>query len=206
MTHKHFNSKIVSEISVNISLICSKHSINTVKILLSLTLFFALLLKMGGYYAILSIEREEIREKIEQKIIKSLKKSDLICIVANDENLPKIIWERPEKEFHYEGSLYDVAYVETISGINYYYCLSDQDETILEAKIDKLLENQTDKSPPGNQSKLIVHFIIEPLITHQNPTFNFNHFIDKKPSIFSNLSIFCTSDFASKLKHPPQFS
>ena len=72
--------------------------------------------------------------------------------------------------------------------------------------IDKLLENQDEKSPFGNQSKLVLHFLSEPLITHQNPTFYFNHFIVKKSSIFPNLTIFCTSNFVSKLKQPPQFS
>jgi hypothetical protein len=177
-----------------------------VKTLLSLTLFFALLLKMGGFYAILSFERQEIREKVEHKIIKSLKKSDLICIVANDENLSKMEWERPEKEFRFEGNLYDVVYSENAHGVTHYYCLSDKDETILEAKIDTLLENQTEKSPFGNQSKLVLHFLSEPLITHQTPIFNFNYFIDKKPSTFSNLTIFYPSDFVSKLKQPPQFS
>jgi hypothetical protein len=161
---------------------------------------------MGGFYAILSFEREEIREKVEQKLIKSLNKSELVCVVDNDKNSSKIEWERPEKEFRFEGNLYDVVYSENTLGITHYYCLSDKAETILEAKIDKLLENQTDKSPFGNQSKLILHFLSEPLITHHNSTFCFNHFIDKKLSIFPILSIFYPSDFVSKLKQPPQFS
>ncbi len=176
------------------------------KTLLSLALLFALLLKMGGFYAILSVEREEIREEVEQKIIKSLKKSELICIVANPENLSKIEWERTGKEFSFEGDLYDVAYSENALGVTYYYCLSDKDETILEAKIDKLLENQTDKSPFGNQSKSMLNFLSEPLTIHQNPTFYFNYFIDKKNSIFPNFSVFCSSDYVLKLKQPPQFS
>ena len=176
------------------------------KTLLSLTLLFALLLKMGGFYAILSFEREEIREKVEQKIINSLHKSDLICIVADAENQNKIEWERAEKEFHFEGNLYDVVYSENVHGVTYYYCLSDKDETILEAKIDKLLENQTDKSPFGNQSKSILHFLSEPFITCNKPKFQFNYFIDTKLSVFPILPIFRTSDFVSKLKQPPQFS
>lgn len=186
--------------------ICIKLVNNTVKTLLSLTLLFALLLKMGGFYAILSFEREEIREKVEQKIIKSLKKSELICIVANDKNFPKIQWKRSEKEFSFEGNLYDVVYSENTSGTTYYYCLSDKDETILEAKIDRLLKNQTEKLPFGNQSKLILHFLSEPLITCNKPTFNFNYFIGEKSSIFPILSISDTSNFVSKLKQPPQFS
>lgn len=176
------------------------------KILLSLILFFALLLKMGGFYAILSYERHEIREKVEHKIIKSLKKSDLICIVANAENLPKIVWERPTKEFRFEGNLYDVAYVEKVSGINHYYCLGDEDETKLELKIGKLLDNQIENIPLGDNTKLILYLLSQPLIAQKNPLFYFNHFSAHKSSIFSHLTIFHLSDFVSKLKQPPQLS
>lgn len=176
------------------------------KIFLSLILFFALLLKIGGFYAILSHEKHEIREKVEQKLIKSLKKSELICIVANAENLSKITWERPTKEFRFEGNLYDIAYCETISGINYYYCLSDKDETKLELKFSKLLNNQTDNMPLGDNAKLILYLLAQPLIAQQNPSFHFNYFSAKKPLISNHLTIFHTSDFVSKLKHPPQFS
>jgi hypothetical protein len=186
--------------------ICIELFTNIVKTLLSLTLLVILLLKMGGFYAILSYERHEIREKVEQKLLNSIEKSDLICIVANDENLPKIKWERAEKEFSFEGNLYDVVYRENAVGVTHYYCLTDKNETKLEAKIDELLENQTEKSPFRNQSKLIISFLSEPLITHQNPTFYFNHFVDKKSSILSNLTTFHPSDFVSKLKQPPQFS
>ena len=161
---------------------------------------------MGGFYAVLSFEREEIREEMEQKILKYINKADLVCIVENTENLSKIQWERPEKEFSFEGDLYDVVYKENAFGVTYYYCLSDKDETKLEAKIDKLLENQTDHSPFGSQSKLILDFLSQPLISCQNQTFYFKYFIDKKPSIFPNSAIFYLSDYVSKLKHPPQFS
>jgi hypothetical protein len=204
---KLFISNItVSEFSLNIPLICIKLIIGIVKTLLSLTLLFALLLKMGGFYAILSFEREEIREKVERKLLNSIQKSELICIVENAENLSKIEWERSEREFSFEGNLYDVVYKETIAGVNHFYCLSDDDETKLEAKIDKLLETQNNHSSSGNHSKLILDFLSEPLIFSQNPLFYFQYFIDKKPSISSNLAILFLSDYVSKLKQPPQFS
>jgi hypothetical protein len=161
---------------------------------------------MGGYHAILSIEKEEIREKVEQQIIKSLKKSDLICIIANAENISKIEWERPEKEFSFEGDLYDVVYSESVCGITHYYCLRDIDETKLKRKIDILLENQTERLPVQSHSKLILNFLSEPSLTHQSPTFYFKYFINQNTSIFPDLIIFFTSNFVSKLKQPPQFS
>lgn len=176
------------------------------KILLSLILFCALLLKIGGFYAILSHERHEIREKVERKLLKSLKKSELICIAANAENLPKITWERPAKEFKFEGNLYDIAYFETISGINYYYCLSDKDETKLELKFNQLINYQTDNIPLGDNAKLILYLLAQPLIAQQNPSFHFNYFSPKKPFISTHLPIFQLSDFIFKVKQPPQFS
>ena len=161
---------------------------------------------MGGYYAILNYERHEIREKVENKIIKSLKKSELICIIANAENLPKIEWERPAKEFKFEGNLYDIAYTENDCGINYYYCLSDKDETILKTKIDKFLDKQSENFPLGNQLKHILQFLLEPLLIHQNTAFCFKYFGKQNTSIFPNLTIFFTSNFVSKLKQPPQLS
>ena len=176
------------------------------KLFSSLVLFFAFLLKMGGFYAILSIERHEIREKVEQKIIKSLKKSELICIVANSENSSKITWERPQKEFRFEGNLYDVAFVEVELGITYYYCLNDTDETKLTLKIDKLLENQTEHLPSGDSAKLILHLLSEPLITYHYPVFYFTFFSKKTTSIFPNLSIFYRLNFLPTLKNPPEIS
>ena len=161
---------------------------------------------MGGFYAILSHEKYEVRERVEQKLIKSLKKSELICIIANAENLPKIAWERPAKEFRFEGNLYDVAFCEKVSGVNYYYCLSDKDETKLELKFSQLINNQTDNMPIGDNAKLILYLLAQPLIAQQNPSFQFNYFSVKKPFIVIHSTIFHTSDFVSKLKQPPQFS
>jgi hypothetical protein len=176
------------------------------KALLSLTLFFALLLKMGGYYAILSIERAEIREKVEQKIIKSLPKSKLICIAANAENFSKISWERPEKEFSFEGNLYDIVFAENVDGTNYYYCLSDKAETEIEAKLNQWLDNQTEHLPFSTNSKHILQLLSEPSTIHRNPSFLFYHFFSEISSIFPNLVAFHTSDFVSTLEQPPQYS
>jgi hypothetical protein len=175
------------------------------KTLLSLTLFFALLLKMGGYYAVLSIERLEIRAKVEQNIVKSFQKSDLVCIVANLENLPKMVWERPEKEFSFEDSFYDVVFMENIAGITYYYCLSDKAETEIEAKMEQWLDNQTEHLPFSNNAKHILQLLSEPSTIHQNPSFLFQYFFYEIPSTFPNLVSSHFSDFVSKLKQPPQF-
>ncbi len=175
------------------------------KTLLSLTLFFALLLKMGGYYAVLSIERQEIRAEVEQVIVKSLPKSDLICIVANSENLTKMVWERPEKEFSIEGNFYDVVFVENTADVTYYYCLSDKAETEIEAKMEQWFDNQTEHLPFSNNAKHILQLLSEPSTIHRNPSFNFQYFFYEIPSIFINLVSSHSSDFVSKLRRPPQF-
>jgi hypothetical protein len=159
---------------------------------------------MGGFYAYLSYQQEEIRENVEQKIIKTLYKSDLDVIIANEENLAKITWEREGKEFKFEGELYDIVFTEIKSGTTYYYCFKDEDETILEVKINQFLKNQSDELPQNQHTKTILQFLLEPFTIHSNSDFHFDYLPIKKILDFPKYVISATSECVLKLKHPPQ--
>ena len=57
------------------------------------------LLKIGGFVAILSIQRELIREKVIRKIARHLENEELVCIVGTSQNLANMEWEKEGKEF-----------------------------------------------------------------------------------------------------------
>jgi hypothetical protein len=134
------------------------------KSFLSILMLTICLLKMGGYTAILLVEKEEIREQIEQKLLKNFKKSDLICILESPENKAKIVWKRQKKEFRFEGNFYDIAFVESKAGINYYYCIGDGQETNLEQKLSQSVDIQTDNVPIHQHSTLILRLFLEPVL------------------------------------------
>jgi hypothetical protein len=159
---------------------------------------------MGGFYAYLSYQKEEIRENIEQKIIKNLNKSDLNIFIANEENLARIAWEREGKEFKFEGELYDIIFTEIKSGTTYYYCFKDKDETILEARINQFLKNQSGELPQNQHTKTILQLLLEPFTVHAINDFHFDYFHIKNILIFPRYSLSVPSEYILKLKHPPQ--
>lgn len=171
----------------------------------TISLLFIFFLKMGGFYAYLCHQKEEIRENIEQKIIKNLPKSELNLIIANEENLAKIDWERAGKEFEFEGDFYDIVFTEIKLGTAYYYCFKDKNETILEAKINQLLQNQGD-GLPQNQDKTILQLLLEPFTVHPINAFYFEYFLIKNILGFPKYILPISPDFILKLKRPPQVS
>jgi hypothetical protein len=180
-------------------------SINNLKAIFSYSLLFIFFLKMGGFLAIMSVEREIIKENVEEKLAKSFKKSDLTCIVANPENLTKISWESFDKEFRFEGKLYDIVFTEIKGNQTYYYCLSDEEETRLETKINLFLDKKPEQLPFGNNAKSFLQFLLEPLTIHTNSLLDFKYFTELQSFKFPQISFPKISDLISKLKRPPQY-
>ncbi len=159
---------------------------------------------MGGFLAITSIEREIIKENVEKKLTKSFKKNELTCIVINAQNSDKITWKSADKEFRFEDKFYDVVFTEIKDNQTYYYCLSDEDETRLELKINQLLDKQSEQLPFESNTKSFIQFLLEPLTLHANSTFSFDYFTPLNTPKFSQISSLYFSDLIQKLKRPPQ--
>ena len=175
------------------------------KFIVSITLLSIFLLKIGGYYTYLNFERQEIREEMEQKMLNTIPKSSLTCIVANPENLTKIEWERADKEFSFEGNLYDIVSIEVVSGVTHYYCLNDQAETQLENKIAQFLDSQNESIPLNGNAKLLLHSLLEPLTAHKTPAFFFTPSFSNTSSVFPQIVLNHAFEYVSKLKRPPNF-
>ncbi|CAH0995122.1 hypothetical protein EMA8858_01242 [Emticicia aquatica] len=174
------------------------------KKLFSLIFLSITLLKIGGFIAILSIEREIIREKALSKIANEIPSKDLTCIVANAQNQHKFEWEEDEKEFWFEGQLFDIVEIKVKNGIKSYYCIADKNEQLIIAKIEKLSAGFGSNSPINNSTKDFLLVLFQPTIVNSPYSPNFNIFFysslikfDKKNSFYSSSHIF-------KLLEPPQ--
>lgn len=175
------------------------------KTLLSLIIFVTFFIKIGGYYTYLMMERHNIREEIEHKLKYAIPQSTLKCIIANPENITKIEWRRTQKEFKFEGELYDIVSVEIHKGITYYFCINDHAETLLEAKIDNLLKYKTDHLPLSNHAKHFLNLLLEPITIHKNPFYIFEYFAAEYQSNFPQILIALSSSIVFEREKPPQF-
>lgn len=173
------------------------------KKILVLFFFFLTFLKIGGFVAILGITREVIRKQVFQKIKNEIAITETKCIVGTTENIKKIIWEKENKEFWFDGELYDLIRVEEKQGVKHYYCLSDKNEQHIIATMDNLIISNNG-SPINQTSKDILVLIFQPAIigTYQivNLKITISSIFTKFPPILS----FYSSPYCFQLSPPPE--
>jgi hypothetical protein len=119
------------------------------KKLLLLVLFLLFLFKIVGYFPIVKINQYLIYKQIEKQIVKLTPNQFLHKITISTENpnsANQIRWEKPNKDFWYNGRLYDIVRVVNTSKSTTYYCIEDKKETNLLLSFEKN-SKQTDTQP-----------------------------------------------------------
>jgi hypothetical protein len=136
---------------------------------LSIVMVFVFFYSIMGSYLNFTIEQYRLKEEIKEKIISSLpeKELTLVKITASDEE--KLTWMEDGKEFRYNGSMYDIVKIKRNSGVTYYYCFCDVNESKLLINLDKLVKNQTDNSPSKTtQKKQDITYLFQSILFPQD--------------------------------------
>jgi len=108
--------------------------------LMVLVLFFG----TAGYFFVFKAEQMGIRHAIKEELKRSIPRSQLHEIVLSVDEQEELEWEEEGKEFRYEGRMYDVVSVSSKGGKTHYYCIGDDEETTLFAKLGKQVKQQQD--------------------------------------------------------------
>jgi predicted transcriptional regulator len=97
------------------------------KKVLAASLLAILFTSQVGYYFIYTVHQYIIKEEMEREMLTLIPDSSLEVFVA-EELGDKIIWEKANKEFSIEGTLYDVARIKKTEGKTFLYCINDKNE------------------------------------------------------------------------------
>jgi hypothetical protein len=126
-----------------------------------ITISFLLLIFLGqaGYQFIPEAIREVHKEKMIKAILPYLKDEQLVKIASDDK---EICWIEEDREFIYNGTMYDVVKTITVAGKTSLLCLCDQQEDKINSLCNKVTEQNS--SQPGNhknskQPNLILEYI-----------------------------------------------
>jgi len=121
---------------------------------ISILLLFVMLFQATGWLFIFEIQQCEIRREIKQQIKAGVPEQDLVLlkISRNLEEKSNSIFQRiHEREFRYEGNMYDIIRREAHGDTTWYYCLSDEKETQLFANLDELVKRDMNQNPERQQ-------------------------------------------------------
>jgi hypothetical protein len=101
-----------------------------------------------GTYFYLSLQQKAIQETVKRKLKEGILENELVRLTFSKKEIPTLLkWEH-DKEFEYNGQMYDVAEVTDIGDSLQYLCWWDKAETATKKNKQKLLYAGIDSSKP----------------------------------------------------------
>lgn len=171
-----------------------------------IAILFILLLafKLVGFIAVFKFRQHVITEKIKLEIKQGVLEDELSIITVTEENKHLLKWKN-KREFFYKGNMYDVvrkrkSNIKTIL----YYCINDEKEAILLAKLDMLVKNSMDQnSKKNNVLQYNAPFLVLDKIQH---CFFGNNLISNTVAISLKYIKNYTSPYLSIVGPPPKLT
>ncbi len=99
-------------------------------------------------YFYLSLQQKYIKEGVKNKIEEGIRENELVKLTFSTSEIDKVLrWEH-DKEFEYNGQMYDVVEVTDVGDSLQYLCWWDKAETATKKNKQKLLHAGIDTSNP----------------------------------------------------------
>lgn len=102
-----------------------------------------------GMYFYLSIQQKYIKEGVKNKIEEGIPENELVKLTFSTSEIDKVLrWEH-DKEFEYNGQMYDVVEVTDVGDSLQYLCWWDKAETATKQNMQNLISEEINKSKPS---------------------------------------------------------
>jgi len=129
-----------------------------------------------GMYFYLTIQQKYIKEGVKNKIEEGIPKNELVKLTFSTSEIDKVLrWEH-DKEFEYNGQMYDVVEVTDVGDSLQYLCWWDKAETATKKNKQKLLHAGIDTSNPKKHISFTfsdyyksIYFIFSPFSGGETP-------------------------------------
>jgi hypothetical protein len=169
------------------------------KKILSLVLVFVFFYGIMGFYLNFEIQQYKIKEEIKERIIHNLPEKELTLLRISSSDKEKITWTENDKEFRYNGNMYDVVKIKAGTDTTYYYCFNDEKESKLFVNLDKLVKEQTDNSQSRtNQKKQDITYFFHEL--------SYTQCLTEIPFLYFNYPSRYKSFYTDVLSPPPRIN
>jgi hypothetical protein len=171
---------------------------------ISIIFLSLIVMKIGGYFAFLSVQQILFKEEAKEKIIALLPKEQLVKLTFSKEEFVNLDWEEAGKEIYFNHHLYDIVRSEFDGKTHTLYCFADEKETAVYDKIIELSETHRDELPQKNNmasflNLLLVKYTVPQIFQLENKT-QFIRIFQRK---YADLTLSYASIPASLFTPPP---
>lgn len=110
-------------------------------------------------YLFLKHQARQVRREVKHQIIAGIDKDELTLLRFTQDELVQLKWKH-EKEFEYNGHMYDIVETELKGDTTYYWCWWDHKETKLNKQLTQLLNDVLSNHPERNreQNKVVAFY------------------------------------------------
>lgn len=131
------------------------------RLISAISLFLVFVIPFVGGHLFLQFSQEQHRSVTHEALENGAKDHELIFLVFTDQELAQIKWEH-DKEFEWNGEMYDVASVGEKEGQKGYWCYKDHKDTRINLQKESLTLNAMSNHPDkeGQESQLQSQFKI----------------------------------------------
>lgn len=178
--------------------------LSTMKKAASILLLCIFLFNAVGYIVVFKIAQLEARKEIKIKIKLGLPDRELTAIEFKKDNLETIHWVKENKEFYYQGKLYDVVKKNEKETSIVFYCIDDKKEHALFASLDKHVDTfiSSQYSKKSSSSKKLNEHVLKIYFSH---THNFHFSTNSTIVNYSFSAKNYQSEFPETNSPPPEF-
>jgi len=117
-------------------------------------LLLIMFLQPPGYVLIFKVQQYQIRKEMKHRIKNGVPEEELALLKIPrklEEESNHVFQRIHEREFRYEGKMYDIVRQEQYGDTTWYYCVSDEKETVLFANLDDLVNREASQNPQRKQ-------------------------------------------------------
>lgn len=100
-----------------------------------------------GYYIVFNMIQFQVKDEVKQQLKHSVSQEDLVIISIDYTDASLLTWTKPNKEFRFQGQMYDVVDKEVKGTKALYRCLHDFKESKLFAHLDMHIKNYIAHNP-----------------------------------------------------------
>jgi hypothetical protein len=126
----------------------------------AILLFLGLCAPVVLSFNYLRIQKKLIRKEVKHHLIEQTKLDDLVLLSFSVEESQEILKWKHEKEFEFDGEMYDVVKRESRGDSLFYWCWWDHEETQLNRQLDILLAKALGSHPDHkSQKQRLKHFL-----------------------------------------------
>lgn len=169
-------------------------------------IFFVLFLSapFWGAFSWLKMEKHLVRKSIKHKIIDGIDHDLLVHKSFAKKDTAILLKWKHAKEFSYEGEMYDIVSRSYTKDSISYTLWWDNEETLLNRKLEQLTNNFIHDSPERNDKSSHFGFVIKHFFCADIPTFSMLHLGETKTAYWPYLKQ-KTLKYYSVDSPPPKF-